>query len=67
METILRKLYTFIFYCALPVIVARLLWRSRIIPDYRRRILERFGIFKETKKKEAFGYMLFHWVKSMLL
>ncbi len=44
---ILRKLYTIAFYIALPLILLRLLWRSRLIPDYRRRILERFGFFKK--------------------
>jgi len=41
----MRWFYTFIFYLALPLIVARLLWRSRRAPAYRRRIAERFGFF----------------------
>jgi len=38
-----RAIYTVIFYLFLPIIVVRLLWRSRKAPAYRQRILERFG------------------------
>jgi len=39
----LRYLYSFLFYLALPLIILRLLWRSRKSPEYRRRWGERFG------------------------
>jgi len=39
----LRRLYTLLAYLAAPIVVLRLLWRSRKLPDYRRRIGERFG------------------------
>lgn len=38
-----RWIYNIIFYLATPLIVLRLLWRSRRSPAYRRRWRERFG------------------------
>lgn len=38
-----HPLYTALLYLCLPVILARLLWRSRTNPAYRRRWPERFG------------------------
>jgi len=38
-----RILYTLLFTLLLPVFVARLWWRGRKNPGYRRRIGERFG------------------------
>jgi 3-deoxy-D-manno-octulosonic-acid transferase len=40
-----RLLYTIIYTLLLPVILLRLLWRSRLAPAYRQRWLERFGLF----------------------
>lgn len=40
-----RLLYTLIYTLLLPVILLRLLWRSRLAPAYRQRWLERFGVF----------------------
>lgn len=45
----MRGFYTIVFYLALPLIVLRLLWRSRLAPAYRRRIGERFGWFAVPK------------------
>lgn len=39
----MRRLYTILFYCALPFILLRLLWRARKNPAYARRWSERFG------------------------
>ena len=39
----MRWLYTFLLYWLTPLILLRLLWRSRELPDYRRRWAERFG------------------------
>ncbi|MGQ0618353.1 MAG: lipid IV(A) 3-deoxy-D-manno-octulosonic acid transferase [Panacagrimonas sp.] len=39
----MRLLYTLLIYLLTPVLVARLLWRSRQIRGYRERIGERFG------------------------
>ncbi|RLA46098.1 MAG: 3-deoxy-D-manno-octulosonic acid transferase [Gammaproteobacteria bacterium] len=40
----LRTLYTLLLYLLTPVILARLLWRSRRSPAYARRWRERFGL-----------------------
>ena len=40
-----RFLYTLLFYLLTPLLLLRLLLRSRKAPDYRRRIAERFGFF----------------------
>jgi 3-deoxy-D-manno-octulosonic-acid transferase len=40
----LRQLYTLFYILLLPLFVARLFWRSRKAPDYRRRIAERFAL-----------------------
>jgi 3-deoxy-D-manno-octulosonic-acid transferase len=41
----MRLIYSILFYLALPLICLRLLWRSRKLPDYRKRISERFGFY----------------------
>lgn len=41
-----RWLYTVLFYLLLPFVYLRLLLRSKRLPAYRQRILERFGYFK---------------------
>lgn len=38
-----RHLYTLLFTLAMPLVLARLYWRGRRAPDYRRRIGERLG------------------------
>jgi len=38
-----RLLYTLLFYLLLPLVLLRLLWRSRKAPEYRKRWGERFG------------------------
>ncbi|WP_039916603.1 lipid IV(A) 3-deoxy-D-manno-octulosonic acid transferase [Cellvibrio mixtus] len=49
----MRFLYTIVFYCLLPFILLRLLWRSFAAPAYARRWAERFGFFPRlvTAKK----------------
>ncbi len=42
------KLYNFIVFLALPFAYLRLLWRSRLAPDYRVRIHERFAKYKKN-------------------
>ncbi|MEW6689964.1 MAG: 3-deoxy-D-manno-octulosonic acid transferase [Pseudomonadota bacterium] len=46
-----RALYTAALYAALPLALARLWWRGRGEPGYRRRIGERFGRYKETSER----------------
>jgi len=41
----MRYLYSALFYVLLPLILLRMLWRSRRAPAYRRRLAERFGLF----------------------
>lgn len=42
----MRLLYTILFYLALPLVIARLIWRSRSAPAYAERWSERFGFIK---------------------
>lgn len=41
----MRPLYSLLFYCLTPLIMLRMLWRSRLAPAYRRRWAERLGFF----------------------
>jgi 3-deoxy-D-manno-octulosonic-acid transferase len=41
----MRLLYSALYYCLLPFLVLRLLWRSRLAIAYRQRLPERFGLF----------------------
>ena len=43
----MRYLYSALLYCLLPLTLARLLWRSRRAPAYRRRLGERFGRYPQ--------------------
>ncbi len=44
-QTILSRLYSLLLYLALPLVLLRLLWRSRRAPAYRRRWRERLGLY----------------------
>ena len=46
-----RVLYSFLLYLLFPVVIARLLWKSKSNPAYRQRLSERLGFipFKATK------------------
>ena len=41
----IRRLYTLLLYLSIPLVLLRLLWRSIKAPEYRRRWLERLGVF----------------------
>jgi 3-deoxy-D-manno-octulosonic-acid transferase len=41
----MRILYTLLLYSLMPLVVLRMLWRSRRLPGYRQRWRERFGFF----------------------
>lgn len=41
----MRLLYSALYYCLLPLLLLRMLWRSRLAPGYRRRLPERLGLF----------------------
>jgi len=38
-----RALYSLVFYCLMPFVLLRLLWRARLAPAYRQRWAERLG------------------------
>ena len=40
----MRLLYTVLLYLITPLVLLRLLWKSRLQPEYRRRVGERFGL-----------------------
>ena len=44
-----RLFYTLVFYCAIPIILLRLLWRARKAPAYKQRWSERFGFFPKPE------------------
>jgi 3-deoxy-D-manno-octulosonic-acid transferase len=48
----LRRLYTFLFYLALPLIITRLLWRARRAPAYLKRWPERFSYISPPDLKQ---------------
>src|SRR3990167_5438477 len=47
----LRSLYSALFYLTLPYVFLRLLWRSRLAPQYRKRWKERLGFAPYTFEK----------------
>lgn len=51
-----RPLYTLIFFLLLPLVLLRLLIRSRKAPEYRKRWLERFGLFKTPNKPDGIWF-----------
>lgn len=46
-----RGLYTLLLACAMPLVLARLWWRGRREPGYRRHVAERFGRYRERATK----------------
>lgn len=48
-----RPIYTLIFTLLLPFVLLRLLIRSRKAPDYRKRWLERFGMFPSPNRPQG--------------
>ena len=48
----MRLLYSALYYCLLPLLVLRMLWRSRRAPAYRQRLPERFGLFSPSPNLE---------------
>lgn len=49
----MRYLYTLIYYLITPFVLIRLLWRSRHMPDYRKRWNERFGYITPILHKKT--------------
>lgn len=54
----MRYFYSFLFYLILPGVFLRMLWRSRRMPGYRWRWLERLGFY-------SFGYKKCIWVHAV--
>lgn len=48
----MRHLYSAAYYCLLPVLLVRMLWRSRRMPAYRQRLAERFGVFPARSQRD---------------
>ena len=57
-----RRFYTLLFYCALPLIFLRLLWRSRAAPAYRRRWHERLAWYDSPSPARTGRTIVFHAV-----
>lgn len=55
-------LYSLLYALLMPVILLRLLWRSRLAPAYRQRWLERFGIFVAPTPSEEQPVIWLHAV-----
>lgn len=56
-----RRLYTILFYCALPLIFLRLLWRARRAPAYRERWRERMAWYPQSAAYSGYT-VVFHAV-----
>lgn len=52
----MRRLYSFLFYCAIPFVISRLLWRSLKNPAYRQRWLERFGFYTQRYTQDVIWF-----------
>ena len=48
------RLYSLLVYAALPLALARLLWKSRRAPAYRRRWRERLGLYEQPPSRAGF-------------
>lgn len=48
----MRWLYSVLYYCLLPLLLLRMLWRSRLAPAYRQRLPERCGWFSPRPDPE---------------
>jgi 3-deoxy-D-manno-octulosonic-acid transferase len=57
-----RRLYTLLFYCALPLIFLRLLWRARLNAAYRYRWRERLGWYDAAATAHSGKTVVFHAV-----
>jgi 3-deoxy-D-manno-octulosonic-acid transferase len=49
----MRYLYSALLYALVPLLLLRMLWRSRRAPAYRRRLWERFGRFEQRPAAPA--------------
>lgn len=56
------RFYTVLFYCALPLIFLRLLWRARRVPAYRERWRERLAFYDSACAPHTGQTVVFHAV-----
>ena len=52
----MRRLYSLLFYSAIPFILTRLYWRGIKAPDYRLRWQERLGFYTQTSQKNVIWF-----------
>ncbi len=52
----MKYLYSFLFYCAVPFVLLRLLVRARKAPAYRHRWAERFALYSQPKQLEVIWF-----------
>jgi len=52
----MRRLYSFLFYCSIPLVISRLWWRSLKNSAYRQRIFERFGFYTKIYPKNVIWF-----------
>lgn len=61
----MRFLYSALLYALLPLVLLRILWRSRRAPAYRQRLAERFGIFRVAAKPPLAAARPAIWVHAV--
>ena len=49
----MRLLYTVLLYLITPLVLLRLLWKSRLQPEYRRRIGEAYNKIKKQPRAKT--------------
>ncbi|MES2831435.1 MAG: lipid IV(A) 3-deoxy-D-manno-octulosonic acid transferase [Pseudomonadota bacterium] len=67
MVELVRRLYTFAWWLALPLVLARLWWRGRREPGYRQHIGERLGFYRprDVDKKSEHDPLYTLWVHAV--
>ncbi|MEP4486171.1 MAG: lipid IV(A) 3-deoxy-D-manno-octulosonic acid transferase [Halioglobus sp.] len=58
----IRHAYSALFYLLVPILILRMLWRSRLAPEYRKRLRERFGLINTTELDPAKDCLWVHAV-----
>ena len=61
----MRFLYNVVWLLALPLVCARLLWRSRKQPEYRQRLAERFAIYPAAVQQGRNHHQPLLWLHAV--
>lgn len=61
----MRFLYSALLYALLPLVLLRMVWRSRRAPAYRQRLAERFGIVRVAAKPSSAAAQPALWVHAV--